>query len=488
MIVERLELVDFRNYDQATFELTDGMTVVVGDNGQGKTNLAEALAYLATLESFRGAARRAGARRSGRRDRAGRGARRRRSRGRWSRPSWCPAVATASWSTGSGWPGPRPARRRAGHRVLARRPHAGEGRSGRPAPLPRRHARRPRRQVRRGPPRARPDRPPAQHAAEAGRRSARRGGGDDARRLGRPAWRRRGEQFGHARDVLVAAHRAPRRRGLRAPRRPAHDDRSCATTRRGGGRDWPPRSPRRAPTTCAAASRRSARTATSSTLAIDGLPARTHASQGEQRTLALALRLGAHRLVAERTGSSPVLVLDDVLSELDPDRAAALLGRLPPGQVVITTAGHGPSGGGPAATVAHQRRHESSNGPDEARRPGGGSEASMASGHDDPVPIGTALDRVVRAMRAGAGRREVGWACSAAGTRPSATPIAANVRPVRLDGPLAGRGRRAGVGHPAALPRRRAAGSVGRGDGRRDRGRDRRPGAASPAATSPSAR
>ena len=55
MIVERLELVDFRNYASASFELTAGTTVVVGDNGQGKTNLAEALAYLATLASFRGA-------------------------------------------------------------------------------------------------------------------------------------------------------------------------------------------------------------------------------------------------------------------------------------------------------------------------------------------------------------------------------------------------------------------------------------------------
>ncbi|MGH9271122.1 MAG: DNA replication/repair protein RecF, partial [Ilumatobacteraceae bacterium] len=79
------------------------------------------------------------------------------------------------------------------------------------------------------------------------------------------------------------------------------------------------------------------------TMALGDLPARTHASQGEQRTLALALRLGAHRLVAERTGSSPVLVLDDVLSELDPDRGVALLGGLPPGQVVITTAGHVPA-------------------------------------------------------------------------------------------------------------------------------------------------
>ncbi len=55
MIVERLELVDFRNYVEASFVLTAGTTVVVGDNGQGKTNFAEALAYLATLGSFRGA-------------------------------------------------------------------------------------------------------------------------------------------------------------------------------------------------------------------------------------------------------------------------------------------------------------------------------------------------------------------------------------------------------------------------------------------------
>ena len=53
MILERLELVDFRNYVEATFELTAGTTVVVGDNGQGKTNLVEAIAYLATLSSFR---------------------------------------------------------------------------------------------------------------------------------------------------------------------------------------------------------------------------------------------------------------------------------------------------------------------------------------------------------------------------------------------------------------------------------------------------
>ncbi len=73
-------------------------------------------------------------------------------------------------------------------------------------------------------------------------------------------------------------------------------------------------------------------------LSINGFASRTHASQGEQRTLALALRLAGHRLVTERTESAPVLVLDDVLSELDDGRARALLAHLPEGQVVITTA------------------------------------------------------------------------------------------------------------------------------------------------------
>lgn len=82
-------------------------------------------------------------------------------------------------------------------------------------------------------------------------------------------------------------------------------------------------------------------------LSIGGMPARTHASQGEQRTLALALRLAVHRVVADATGSSPVLLLDDVFSELDPDRSAALLDNLPEGQVLLTTAGVLPEGATP---------------------------------------------------------------------------------------------------------------------------------------------
>lgn len=74
-------------------------------------------------------------------------------------------------------------------------------------------------------------------------------------------------------------------------------------------------------------------------LTLDGLPARTHASQGEQRSLALALRLAVHRAIAERTGESPILLLDDVFSELDESRTEALLAHLPPGQTLLTTAG-----------------------------------------------------------------------------------------------------------------------------------------------------
>ena len=73
-------------------------------------------------------------------------------------------------------------------------------------------------------------------------------------------------------------------------------------------------------------------------LSLAGLPSRTHASQGEQRSLALALQLAAHQLATERLGTAPVLLLDDVFSELDPQRSRALLAGLPPGQAMLTTA------------------------------------------------------------------------------------------------------------------------------------------------------
>jgi DNA replication and repair protein RecF len=82
-------------------------------------------------------------------------------------------------------------------------------------------------------------------------------------------------------------------------------------------------------------------------LAVGGLPARTHASQGEQRSLALALRLGAHAVVTDTVGSPPVLLLDDIFSELDYRRSAALVASLPAGQTLLSSAAGLPPGARP---------------------------------------------------------------------------------------------------------------------------------------------
>jgi DNA replication and repair protein RecF len=80
---------------------------------------------------------------------------------------------------------------------------------------------------------------------------------------------------------------------------------------------------------------------------VGHLPARTHASQGEQRSLALALRLGAHAVVADTVGSAPILLLDDIFSELDARRSDALLASLPVAQALLTSAAGLPSGAAP---------------------------------------------------------------------------------------------------------------------------------------------
>ena len=114
-------------------------------------------------------------------------------------------------------------------------------------------------------------------------------------------------------------------RGLRAARRPAECGRPAlrAGVASAGSR-WR-RSPRHVPTMCAAASAPSARTATTSTCSSAACRRALMRRRGSSERFALALRLAAHRMVAEKAGSSPVLVLDDVLSELDPRRSAALL-------------------------------------------------------------------------------------------------------------------------------------------------------------------
>jgi DNA replication and repair protein RecF len=67
---------------------------------------------------------------------------------------------------------------------------------------------------------------------------------------------------------------------------------------------------------------------------------RTHASQGEQRSLVLALRLAAFDLLSNEFDDPPILILDDVFSELDAGRATAIIDRLPGAQAFLSSARH----------------------------------------------------------------------------------------------------------------------------------------------------
>ncbi len=74
------------------------------------------------------------------------------------------------------------------------------------------------------------------------------------------------------------------------------------------------------------------------TLLVDGLEAAKFASEGQQRTLAIAIKLAQTRLLIERTGRTPILLIDDVFGELDVTRRSNLLTHLPPdSQRLITT-------------------------------------------------------------------------------------------------------------------------------------------------------
>lgn len=342
MIVERLELVDFRNYAAGVFELTPGVTAVLGDNGEGKTNLAEAVGYLATLSSFRGAPNEAMVR------------------------AGAPAAVIRSTI-----------RHDDGRETLIEAELARAGRNR--VQVNRQKLGRARELL--GVVRVTVFAPDDLVLVKGGPGDRRRYMDDtlvalatkyDAIRLdidrivkqrntllkqagGRltdeiettlDVWDARfvevADQFGHARATLVAriaplvlqAYEwlagAPtpvelsyepewRRVGLATALLEARS----LDLRRGVSTVGPHRD--------------------ELSIGIDGMSSRTHASQGEQRTLALALRLAAHELVTERTGSAPVLVLDDVLSELDESRATALLEHLPAGQVIITSASDLPS-------------------------------------------------------------------------------------------------------------------------------------------------
>ena len=71
-------------------------------------------------------------------------------------------------------------------------------------------------------------------------------------------------------------------------------------------------------------------------LCIDGREVRSFGSQGQQRTTALSLRLSEMMVMKDEMGEWPVLMLDDVMSELDPSRRRQLIARLEGIQTIVT--------------------------------------------------------------------------------------------------------------------------------------------------------
>lgn len=342
MAVRRLWLVDFRNYTEAEVSLADGLTVVEGRNGQGKTNLLEAVGYLATLRSFRGATTetlvRAGAQRAivrGEAQRDGRdllieaelvaGGRGRALLNHQKvsrRRDLLEAISTTVFAPDDlelvkGGPAER--RAYVDDLVAALHPRGDSAITEVERVVKQRNALL--KQV--------GGRLPAdaeltldvwdQKLAAAGEDLARRRA-DVVDRLSGPLDESYRLVAGQGSGLAIRYDAPWRQVGLAA----ALAEARTADVRRGVTTVGPHRDDH--------------------VLTLSGLPARTHASQGEQRSTALALRLGGHRLVTEATGHAPVLLLDDVFSELDAGRSTALVAALPPGQTLLSTAGALPPG------------------------------------------------------------------------------------------------------------------------------------------------
>lgn len=71
-------------------------------------------------------------------------------------------------------------------------------------------------------------------------------------------------------------------------------------------------------------------------ISINGVSARTYASQGQTRTAAISFKMAEREISFQETGENPVLLLDDVVSELDEKRQEFVLNRIGGGQTLIT--------------------------------------------------------------------------------------------------------------------------------------------------------
>ena len=334
-----LELVNFRIFAAATFRPEpEGTTVITGPNGTGKTSVLEALVYLSTQRSFRGAPREALIRTDETRAIV------RVELSHEAAPTLVEAeiVATgrsrtqvnrktASASQGSGGGDPV-------HHLLARRPRHRERRAGGPAPTPRRRARPWSMHPEPGPPTR------SKKCFASAPRLLRQAGGrvtaDVAATL--DVWDQR---LAESAEILVDARERlvrdlDRHVGPAYGRLAGSEGRLVVTEKY--QRSWEGDLLDALTAHRGDDIRRGVNTVgphrDELILAIDGREARTHASQGEQRCLALALRIGVHRLVGEKTNLVPTLLLDDVFSELDPTRSQALVAELPGGQSILTTA------------------------------------------------------------------------------------------------------------------------------------------------------
>ena len=342
MRLEHLWLTDFRSYPSAELHLDEGLTAIVGDNGQGKTNLLEAIAFLATLSSFRGAPGealvRAGSsqaivRAEGQRDGrsllieaeinvTGRNRvqvnKQRLQRAR----DLLGALRVSVFSPDDlilvkGGPGER--RHYLDEALVAADPHRDAVLRELDRVLKQRNA-----LLRQAGGRLTPDVEITLDVWDAKLASV----GDELARQRSalvadlaPRLQEAYQQVARKPDPVTLLHEPVwAAEGLAAALAAGRGD----DLRRGVSLIGPHRD--------------------DVDLRLAGLPARTHASQGEQRSLALALRLAAHALVAEAAGSTPILLLDDVFSELDPDRSDALVACLPAGQSVLTTAAGLPDG------------------------------------------------------------------------------------------------------------------------------------------------
>lgn len=94
---------------------------------------------------------------------------------------------------------------------------------------------------------------------------------------------------------------------------------------------------------------------------LNGREARMYASQGQQRSLALAMKLGEGEISKEYSGEYPVFLFDDVLSELDPARQRFLLSRLGERQVIMTACTPPPFGGDAEFISVDGGRYEKGN-------------------------------------------------------------------------------------------------------------------------------